>query len=93
MIFWKTSHSASEGHITVTVPSSTGLARFLHGQRESDPGGQHQDGGDTRHQTAGAQRLTHNKGSRANREHHARGLAAATRLLRGPASRGSDEYR
>jgi transposase-like protein len=35
VILWKTSHSASEGDITVTAPSSTGPARFLHDQLSS----------------------------------------------------------
>ena len=35
MILWKTSHSASEGDITVTAPSSIDPARFLHDQLES----------------------------------------------------------
>ena len=35
MILWKTSHSASEGEITVTAPSSIDPARFLHDQLES----------------------------------------------------------
>ncbi len=35
MILWKTSHSASEGDITMTAPSSIDPARFLHDQLES----------------------------------------------------------
>jgi putative transposase len=35
VILWKTSHSASEGDITVTAPSSIDPARFLHDQLES----------------------------------------------------------
>ena len=35
MILWKTSHSASEGDITVTAPRSIDPARFLHDQLAS----------------------------------------------------------
>jgi putative transposase len=35
VILWKTSHSASEGDITVTAPSSIDPARFLHDQLAS----------------------------------------------------------
>jgi putative transposase len=35
VILWKTSHSASEGDITVTAPSSIDPARFLHDQLSS----------------------------------------------------------
>jgi hypothetical protein len=35
VILWKTSHSASEGDITTTAPSSIDPARFLHDQAPS----------------------------------------------------------